>query len=234
MKIEIWSDIMCPFCYIGKRRLEKALDQFDHSDDIALEWKSYQLNPDMKTDADANINEYLAQTKGWSVAHAQQMNQRVTDMAAAEGLEYNMDEAVVANSFQAHTLIQYAKSQSLGDEAEEALFEAYFIKSRNIDDTETLLDIAVQVGLDPDESHKALSSDTYAEAVKADIQEARNMRVRGVPFFLLNKKYSISGAQDTDIFLQALNKVWKEWNEQQDTVELSEQSDAACDVDGNC
>lgn len=233
MKVQIWSDIMCPFCYIGKRRFEQALEQFDHADDIDIEWKSYQLNPNMETDPEASIHEYLAQTKGWTVDEARQMNQRVTDMAADVGLEYHMDEAVVANSFQAHTLIQYAKSQSLGDEAEEALFEAYFVQSRNIDDTETLIDIAVQIGLDPDETHKALSSDTYAEAVKDDIREARDMRVRGVPFFLLDQKYSISGAQETRVFLQALNKVWEK-NNQQPPEEVVEQSDSSCDVDGDC
>jgi predicted DsbA family dithiol-disulfide isomerase len=198
---------MCPYCYIGKRRLERALEQFDHAEDIDIEWKSYQLNPNMETNPDANLNEYLAETKGWSLEQSRQMTQQVTDMAANEGLDYNLDEAAVANSFRAHKLIQFAKSHDLGAQAEEALFEAYFIKSSNIDDAETLIDIAVQIGLDPDETHKALASETYAALVNKDIREARAMNVRGVPFFLLNEKYSISGAQESDIFLEALHKV---------------------------
>lgn len=154
MKVEIWSDVMCPFCYIGKRRFEQALEQFEYSDDIDVEWKSFQLNPSMETDPDKNINEYLAEAKGWSPEQARQMNQRVTDMAAEEGLEYNMDQAVVANSFDAHRLIQFAKKLDKGAEAEEALFRAYFTESKNIADHNTLLKIAEAIGLDVDETKK--------------------------------------------------------------------------------
>lgn len=234
MKVEIWSDVMCPFCYIGKRRLEQALEQFDHAENIDIEWKSFQLNPDMKTNPEISINGYLARTKGWSLEQARQANQHVTDMAAEVGLDYHMDEAVVANSFRAHTLIQFAKTKNLGSEAEEALFEAYFVQSKNIDDTETLIDIAGHIGLDADETHKALSSDTYVTAVKEDIQEARAMNVRGVPFFVFDQKYALSGAQQPEAFLQALNRAWEEWSKQQTPVELSGQNDTACSVDGDC
>lgn len=234
MKIEIWSDVMCPFCYIGKRRLEQALEQFDNAQDIDIEWKSFQLNPDMETDPDANINEYLARTKGWSLEQARQANQHVTNMAAEVGLDYHMDEVVVANSFWAHMLIQFAKTKNLGGEAEEALFDAYFVQSKNIDDTGTLIDIAGHIGLDADETHKALSSGIYAVAVKEDIQQARAMNVRGVPFFVFDQKYALSGAQQPEAFLQTLNRAWEEWHEQQPPVELSGQNDAACSVDGDC
>lgn len=222
MKIEIWSDVMCPFCYIGKRRMEQAMEQFDHADDIRIEWKSFQLNPDMETDPDVSINEYLAESKGWPLDHARQMNERVTKMAAEVGLEYNMDQAVVANSFDAHRLIQFAKEHDKGGEAEEALFHAYFTEGKNIADHETLGGIASAIGLDSDETQEVLESDKYANAVKQDIEMAKNMNIRGVPFFLFDRKYGVSGAQQTDLFLEALEKSYSEWTEDQEEVASTE------------
>lgn len=220
MKVEIWSDIMCPFCYIGKRRFEQALDQFEYSDEVEIEWRSFQLNPDMETDPDANINEYLAETKGWSLKEAKKMNERVTNMAADEELEYQMDQAVVANSFDAHRLIQFAKSQDLGDEAEEALFQAYFTEGKNMDDPDTLVEIAAQIGLDTQETREMLESDQYANAVQHDIQTAQAMNIRGVPFFLFNRKFAVSGAQESATFLKALKQSWNDWIEEQQTEEF--------------
>lgn len=204
MKVEIWSDIMCPFCYIGKRRFEKALDQFEYADEVDVIWRSFQLNPDMKTDPDANINEYLSDAKGWSLQQARQMNQRVTDMAAEEGLEYNMDQAVVANSFDAHRFIQFAKDQNKADEAEEALFRAYFTKGQNIADHATLSAIASEIGLSGDKTREMLDSNQYANQVKHDIEIASSINIQGVPFFLFNRKFAVSGARETEIFLTIL------------------------------
>ena len=211
MKVEIWSDVMCPFCYIGKRRFEQAFEQFEYADEIQVEWRSFQLNPDMETDPDLNINEYLAETKGWSPEQARQMNNRVTDMAKQLGLEYNMDQAVVANSFDAHRLIQFAKEHDKGDEMEEMLFRAYFTDGRNIADHGTLIVLASDVGLNTDETSKMLESDRFANQVKHDIQIAASMEVRGVPFFLFDRKYAISGARETEVFLKALKQSWNEW-----------------------
>ena len=138
MKVEIWSDIMCPFCYIGKRKFESALAQFEHKDDVDIVWKSFQLNPDMKTEAGKNINQYLAEIKGWSVEQAKEMNDRVTEMAKQVGLEYDLNKAVVANSFNAHRLIQFAKNTGKGDAAEERLFKAYFTEGKNVDELHVL------------------------------------------------------------------------------------------------
>jgi len=211
MKVEIWSDVMCPFCYIGKRQFEQALKQFGHSNHIQIEWRSFQLNPGMETNPDASINDYLAESKGWSVDQARQMNRRVTNMAKDVGLTYDFDRAVVANSFDAHRLIQFAKTMDKGDKAEEALFHAYFTDGKNIADHKTLIKLAANIGLNPENATAVLESDQFTNAVKHDIEIARSLDIRGVPFFLFNRKYAISGARETEIFLKALKKAYSEW-----------------------
>ncbi len=208
MKVEIWSDVMCPFCYIGKRRFENALKNFEYTDEVEITWRSFQLNPDMETDPDANINEYLAESKGWSLDQARQMNQQVTDMAADEGLEYNMDQAVVANSYDAHQLLQFAKDRGKADEIEESLFEAYFTDGKNIANHQTLISLAEDVGIDPTEVKSILDSKKYADSVKHDIQLAQNINITGVPFFLFDRKFAVSGARETEVFLKALKQSW--------------------------
>lgn len=211
MKVEIWSDVMCPFCYIGKRRLEQALENFEYADEVDIQWKSFQLNPAMETNPDININDYLAEAKGWSPEQARQMNERVTRMAAETGLEYHMEQAVVANSFDAHRLIQFAKTQDKANKAEEALFRAYFTEGKNIADHETLRVIAGHIGLDSDEVYEILESGQYADRVKHDVHIAKTLDIRGVPFFLFNRKYAISGARETEVFLKALKQSWNDW-----------------------
>lgn len=230
MKVEIWSDIMCPFCYIGKRKFEAALADFDHSDKIEIVWKSFQLNPDMETDPSKNINQYLAEAKGWSLDHAKQMNDHVTGMAKEVGLQYDFDKAVLANSFDAHRLIQLAKKHGQGDAIEERLFKAYFTEGENTADHQTLQRLGAEIGLDADEIKTMLASDQYAEAVDRDIYEARQVGVRGVPFFVFNQKYAVSGAQGSEVFLGALNKSFGEWEEPKLTVIEG----PACTPDGDC
>ncbi len=208
MKVEIWSDVMCPFCYIGKRRFESALENFEYNNEVEVTWRSFQLNPDMQTDPDANINEYLADAKGWSLDQARQMNKRVTDMAADEGLEYNMEQAVVANSYDAHRLVQFAKDRGKADETEESLFKAYFTEGKNIADHQTLITLAEGIGIDPTEAKSILESDKYANAVNHDIQLAQNINITGVPFFLFDRKFAVSGARETEVFLKALKQSW--------------------------
>lgn len=234
MKIEIWSDVLCPYCYIGKRRLEQALDQFEHSGDIEIEWKSFQLQPDAETRPEKNPAEHLAEVKGWSIEQTDQMFRRVTDMAAKEGLEFNMNDAIVANSFNAHRFAHYAKTQGKGDEAEEALFKAYFTDGKNIDDTDTLVALGKEIGMNAEETRKVLESEEYGDAVKQDIQVSQNIGIRGVPFFLFDRKYAISGAQQSEVFLKALNKSWSEWKNEQQPVELAAKEGEACDIDGEC
>lgn len=210
MKVEIWSDIMCPFCYIGKRKFEKALAQFENAEQIEIIWKSFQLNPGMKTDPKKSINEYLAEIKGMPIEQAKEINEHVTQLAKEVGLQYNFDKAIVANSMDAHRLIQFAKEKNKDGEAEERLFTAYFTEGKNIADHSTLALLASEIGLNSEEVHSFLKSNKYTEEVNHDIAEAQKIGVRGVPFFVIDRKYGISGAQESDKFLQALTKAWSE------------------------
>lgn len=210
MKIEIWSDVMCPFCYIGKRKFENAVAKFEAKNHISVEWKSFQLNPNMKTEPDKSINQYLAEIKGWSIEQAQAMNQSVVEIAKQVGLEYNMDKAVVANSFDAHRIVQLAKTKGKGDAMEERLFKAYFTEGLNIADHQTLVKIGSEIGIDTTEITEVLTSTAFAEEVNNDVYEAQQLGIRGVPFFVIDRKYGVSGAQESETFINALNKAWKE------------------------
>lgn len=219
MKVEIWSDVMCPFCYIGKRRFENALQQFPYKSEIEIVWKSFQLNPGMKTQPGKNINQYLAETKGWTLDYAKKMNEQVTNMAKEVGLQYDFDKAVVANSFDAHRLIQLAKANGKGDEMEERLFKAYFTEGRNTADHETLILLGTEIGLDPLTIKTLLDSNVYADKVEQDIYEAQQIGVGGVPYFVFNDRYAVPGAQASETFSGALNKAWEEWEKEKSTLD---------------
>lgn len=234
MNVEIWSDVMCPFCYIGKRKFEAALDRFPHKDQINIIWKSFQLNPDMPTDPSKSVLEYLAEVKGVSLAQSKQMHDRVTAMAREVGLTYNFDKAVVANSFDAHRLIQLAKQHGLGDAAEERVFRAYFTEGRNTADHAALLELGIEIGLDKASVEQMLATDQYAEAVDHDIYESRQIGVRGVPFFLFNRKYAISGAQQPETFLGALQAAWTEWKQANPSLVQVTADGPVCGPDGDC
>ena len=234
MKIEIWSDVMCPFCYIGKRRFEDALQKSGHGNDVEIEWKSFQLNPDMKTDPNINIDQYLAYIKGFSLEHAKELNAHVTQMAAEAGLTYNFDRAVVANSFNAHRFSHLAKKYNLGDAAEEALFKAYFTDGKNMDDIATLIELGVSIGLNAHEIKNTLESDAYADNVKRDVAEAQYLGIRGVPFFVMNRKYGVSGAQAVPVFEETIEKAFTEWRQENNKPDITIIEGDSCGPDGNC
>jgi predicted DsbA family dithiol-disulfide isomerase len=211
MEIEIWSDIQCPFCYIGKRRFEQALDQFDQKDQVHITWKSYQLAPEMITDPSMSIDEYLAQHKGITRSEAKQMNDYVTAMASSLGLQYNFNKTIPANSFKAHQLSHLAKQSGLQNQLEENLFKAYFTEGKNMDDIPTLLRIGKDSGLNESEIMDVFEKNQYADAVRQDIYEASQIGVRGVPFFVFNRKYAVSGAQEASVFVKALKQSFEEW-----------------------
>ena len=192
MQVDVWSDIMCPFCYIGKRHYEKALSRFVSKDKVEIVWHSYQLDPTipMNSDKKQNVFQYLADRKGISMEQALKMNERVLGMAKNAGLEFNLEKAVVANSFSAHRLIQLAKTRGLGDEAEENLFRAYFTDGKDFGNPAELAELGKSIGLKEEDVKEALTNDDYAYSVNQDIQEAQNLGIRGVPFFIFNRKYA--------------------------------------------
>ncbi len=211
MHVEIWSDVMCPFCYIGKRKFEIALARFPEKENIHVVWRSFQLSPDMKTDPTKNINQFLAEHKGINLQEAKRMNDYVTNMASEVGLIYHFENAIVANSFNAHRFTHFAKAYGKQNEAEEKLFHAYFTDGKNTDDIQTLIQLCKEIELDAATLEKELESGMYVDEVRTDLAEANQLGIRGVPFFLFNQKLAISGAQDPDIFLKAMTKAFNEW-----------------------
>jgi predicted DsbA family dithiol-disulfide isomerase len=232
MKVEIWSDVMCPFCYIGKRRFENALQELPFKDDIEVEWKSFQLNPDLQYQPGRNIDQYLAERKGFSIEKAKELNNYVTEMAAQEGLTYDFEKAVVANSFDAHRFAHLAKKQGKGDAAEESLFKAYFSEGRNISDYDTLVQLGIDIGLDATAVKQALENEDYTKEVYKDIAEADAIGVRGVPFFVIDRKYAVSGAQAKDVFAQALERSYTEWKKE--NTKFTTIEGEVCSPDGDC
>ena len=234
MKIDIWSDIRCPFCYIGKRRLEAALSSFPQKDKVEITWHSFELDPAMKTDTGTDVYTYLAERKGQSRDWSVQMHEHVTQTAKDAGLDYRFDKAIMANSFNAHRLIQLAKTQGLGDAAEEALFRAYFTEGKNIDDKDTLVAIGTGIGLEESKIKEMLSSDAYTKEVRADEAIAHEIGINGVPFFVLNNKYGVSGAQPSEVFLSALQQAWADYEQSNLQMVADKASGDACDAEGNC
>ena len=232
MKIQIWSDIMCPFCYIGKRRIEGALAHFPHKDKVSIEWKSFQLDPNFKASEDDNVVHHLAKKYGKDIAWAEEMTANVTQTAKSAGLDFNFDKAIMANSFNAHRLLHLAKKYNLGDALKEQLLKAYFTEGKNVNDFDTLSELGQTVGLSKEEIKKVLHSDAFSEAVEKDIDMAQQIGIQGVPFFVLDNKYAISGAQSEEIFLQALEKTWEEGDFEKELILDANSNNASCDIDG--
>ena len=215
MKIEIWSDVVCPFCYLGKHKFENALAQFAGSDNIEVEWKSFQLNPGLVTDTTISIHQYLAEVKGYPVEQALKMNERFSVSGKVLGLEYNFDKIIVSNSYMAQNLIHFAKNQGKQNEMEERLFEAYFTEGKNIDDVSILVLLATETGLNVEGLEQALENRTFDKQVQKDIDEASQLGIHGVPFFVFNGKYAVNGAQETSVFLDTLKKSYSAWSKDQ-------------------
>lgn len=211
MKIEICSDVMCPFCYLGKRKFENALTQFAGKEYIEVEWKSFQLNPDLVTDPEISIQQYLSGHKGMSIDQVKQSNIRITQAGKSVGLDFHYDKVVMANTFRAHQLIKFAHTQGKQNEMEERLFEAFFTNGENVDDLTTLLKFAGEVGLDTAGLSEALEHNQYAAQVQADIAEAGLLGIHSVPYFVFNRKFAVTGAQDSTVFLDTLKKTFTDW-----------------------
>ncbi len=230
LTVEIWSDIVCPWCYIGKRRFEAALARFAHRDQVQLVWRSFELDPNTPRRTAGSLNDMLAQKMGVSPAQAAAMNAQVTGLAASEGLDYHLDRARHGNTFDAHRLIHLAAAHDLQPEMTERLLRAYFTDGLPISDLDTLVALGTEIGVPADTVRSMLDSDAYADAVRADEQRAAMFGIRGVPFFAINEQYGISGAQAADTFLDALEQVWAATHTQPNAPMTT---DAACD-DGSC
>ncbi len=207
MQVEIWSDVVCPWCYLGKRRLEQALERFPHRDRIDIVWRSFELDPDAPT-APQDLAARLASRYGMSTQEAADRNSQMTELAAESGLAFRLDIAKPANTFDAHRVLHVARADGRESEAKERLLAAYFSEGRVISDTDTLVELAAEVGVDPDRTRAALAGDGFAGEVRADEREAVELGITGVPFFVLGRRYAVSGAQPPELLLQALEQAW--------------------------
>ena len=232
MDIKIWSDVRCPFCYIGKRKFEMALEKFPHKDKVKIVWQSFELDPNLKTNTAVSAIDHLSEAKGISKVQAEGMQEHVANIAKEVGLDFNSKNTVVANSFKAHRLIQLAKAKGLGNEVEEALFKTYFVEGKNIDDKETLLKIGTSIGLDEGDVKAIFSSDAFVKEVRQDEKQAQSIGINGVPFFVLNNKYAVSGAQSPETFLDVLEQTWEEFEKENPSLIIAEGE--SCSTDGNC
>lgn len=234
MKIEIWSDVMCPFCYIGKRNFETALEQFDNKQHIEVVWKSFLLDPSIPEVAEDSYHDYLVKRKNMSSSQVKGMLANVTQAAKDVGLEYNFDKAVMVNSQSAHKLIQFAKTKGLGDQMEERLFKAFFTEGKSIADKNTLVQLGSEIGLDEADITTVFTDDTYGALVNKDIQEGQQLGVQGVPFFVLDRKYGVSGAQPPQAFLENLEVAFSEWRKLNPETKLDITKGQSCTPDGIC
>ncbi len=233
MKVDIWSDTRCPFCFIGKKNFEKALQDFPHKNDISVEWHSFQLDPDLKTDLTKNHYEYLSEVKGFPMPQIMQMHEHLIQTGKNAGIDFNFDEVKVSNSFKSQMLVQLAKQRGKTEEMEEKLFESYFIQGKNIDDDEILTQLGKEIGIAEDETKTALQSAEFAKLVKNDIFAASSLGIQGVPFFVFNEKYGVSGAQPSELFLEVLEKSWSEFSHVNNEIKIINTGDS-CDIEGNC
>jgi predicted DsbA family dithiol-disulfide isomerase len=231
MKIEIWSDYACPYCYIGERQLEKALENFSDRKDIDISYKAFELDPSASYETTTNTRERIASKYSMSLEKAQQMIDSITEYAKSVGLDYNYGTVRYTNTFEAHRIAKYAETRGKGLEMSEKLFHAYFTENKQMSDHKILTDIAIDIGLDKLEVGDVLKNNKFAEDVRNDEYEASGLGIRSVPFFLINGKYSLSGAQPPEVFEQAIEKALQE-EKILEGVEVENLVGMVCNSDG--
>jgi predicted DsbA family dithiol-disulfide isomerase len=209
MLVEIWSDLVCPWCYLGKRRVEAALQQFEHADRVDLLWRSFELEPDAPKVAESRRSLLLSRY-GMTAEQAAERDVQMTALAAEAGLEYRPDLAQLGNTFDAHRVLHAARAAGLQAQVKERLLRAYFTEGRKLTDAPTLVELAADAGLDPEAARTALADGSFGEDVRDDEREAASIGITGVPFFVLNRRYAVSGAQPSELLLQALERTWTE------------------------
>ena len=231
VKVEIWSDVVCPWCYIGKRRFEQGLAAFAHRDEVEVIWRSFELDPDAPRDSGEDTVDRLARKYGMSRDAAVAAQARVTGLAEQEGLTYRLDRARPANTFDAHRVLHLAADRGVQGQVKERLLAAYFTDGRPIGDPETLAAVAAEAGLDEAAARELLAGDAYAEEVAADEREAAALGISGVPFFVVDRRYGISGAQPAELIQRALERAWADANPI--TVPMPDDGAESC-ADGTC
>jgi predicted DsbA family dithiol-disulfide isomerase len=230
VQIEIWSDVVCPWCYIGKRRFESALATFAHADDVEIVWRSFELDPRGPRERPGDYASRLASKYGMSHDRAMKTLHHMTDVAAEEGLEFDFARTRAGNTFDAHRVIHLAAERGVQGAVKERLLRAYFTEGEPIGDPDTLVRLAGEAGLDEAEVKDVLSGDAYASHVRADEAAAEELDVTGVPFFLIDRKFAVSGAQSTDVFSRVLDRAWEKSHP---VIEIVAEGGDACD-DGSC
>jgi predicted DsbA family dithiol-disulfide isomerase len=234
MQVEIWSDVVCPWCYVGKRQFEEALDRFGHADEVSVTWRSFELDPSSPAEVGMSMDLLLERKYGMSAEQAQAANRQMTSLAASVGLEYHLDKARAGNTFDAHRLIHLAATHGLGGAMKERLLAAYFTEGRSVGDHVTLIELGGEVGLDQAEVGKVLAGDAFSSDVRADEARATALGATGVPFFVIDETYGVAGAQGSDALLGALERAWAESHPLTVlTPERAEPDGGAC-ADGSC
>lgn len=231
MKIEIWSDVVCPFCYIGKKRFDKALFAFEHKDEIEVTWKTFLLNPTIKTDIHADLQEDIAKRKGMPLAQMQEMSKQITSTGAAEGIEFNFEKAKVVNTLKAHQYLHLAQKGAEQSILKDRLFQAYFSEGKNIDDYTILNEIAQEVGVDFSIFNQIDIQKRIEKEIVSDLDQANQLEIQGVPFFIIDRKYGISGAQSQETFEQALKISFQEWKEESQSEFNGFENGESCSID---
>lgn len=234
MKVEVWSDVMCPFCFVGKHKLEKALDKLPFKEQIEIEWKSFLLMPNLQVDKTKDIFDFIAQEKGQSREWAIQMHQQITEMGKEVGVDFHFEKTIPANTFQAHRLLQMAKTEGKGTVAEEKLFRAFFTEGKDVEDVEVLLAIGRELKLSEDTLSLLATTNAFSDVVERDMYEAKQINVRGVPYFVFNDRYAVSGAQDVATFEGVLEKSFQEWLQKNPDSNLTIIEGKVCRIDGMC
>lgn len=233
MKIEIWSDIVCPFCYIGKKRLEQALASFPHRDEVEIIWKSYQLHPQFPQDA-AGIPavEYIKNAKGLTKEETLAMMQQVQSIGKSLEIDFDFEKSLIVNTLNGHRLIHFAQEHGLGNILKERLLKVHFSEGVDVNDTNILVNLAAEVGMDKKEVQEMLHSDRFTYEVTQDIQEGVNLGLRGVPFFVFNQKFGIAGAQPLEMFEQTLRQAYED---AKTVIIMNDNEGPSCDSEtGNC
>ena len=210
VQVEIWSDVVCPWCYVGKRRFEQALERFAHADDVTVTYRSFELDPGAPRERTGTHDEHLARKYGMTVERAHQLNDQMTQTAAADGLDFHFERIRGGNTFDAHRLLHLALERGKQQELKERLLLATFTEGEPVADRDALVRLASDVGIDAAEAREVLSSGRYADAVRADEQQAMTYQITGVPFFVVDGKYGVSGAQPADVLLQVLERAHEE------------------------